>query len=268
MNHELFQRPAQFAKTQKKLLSRKVFSGSFRSPAADTGRNLALRKPAKASSTYTASHQIWASNVVDGSTSGNFNDLTCHSVENGDRNPWWQVDLQAVYRITRVQIVGRTDCCASEWLRDFSIEMYVKDPGVSLTRPWLCHYYKGVFKPSTQDIKCDSVVAGRFVKLSRSNVRDPEKTFQLCEVSVFGADTFAYFHKTNLSLTDAIVMTLPLGILHCSVICTTNPLCMAVKVVSDETPVCQLVYRSAHRVKGTTLTLSNFFVLTFSQLDV
>ncbi|XP_046578385.1 uncharacterized protein LOC124286098 [Haliotis rubra] len=237
--------------------------------AVDTGRNLALRKPAKASSTYTASYQIWASNVVDGSPSGNFNDLTCHSGENGDLNPWWQVDLQAVYRISRVQIVGRSDCCATEWLHDFSIEMYVEDPAVSVSiQPWLCHFYKGVFKPTTQDIKCDSVVAGRFVRLSRNNTRDPEKTLQLCEVSVYGPETYAYFRKTNLSLTDVIVTTLPLGILHCSVICTTNPLCMAVKVVSDGTPACQLVYRSVHRARETALTLSNFFVPTFSQLDV
>ncbi|XP_067674011.1 fucolectin-like [Haliotis asinina] len=229
----------------------------------DTGRNLALRKPANASSTYKGSFQIWASNVVDGSPSGNFFDLTCHSVESGDLNPWWQVDLQTVYRITRVQIIGRSDCCAKR-LYNFSIEMYLEEPSLSVSvQPRLCHYNKGVFRPTTQDIKCDSVVAGRFVRLSRKVTQHPEPPLALCEVSVFGPDTYAAdFRVTNLSLTDTIVLTLPLGILHCGVICTTNPLCMAVKVVNVGTPVCQLVYKSVHRSRGTTLTLLNFFVPT------
>ncbi|XP_046578386.1 fucolectin-like [Haliotis rubra] len=131
--------------------------------AVDSGRNLALRKPANASSTYTGSYQIWASNVVDGSPSGDFNDRTCHSGENGDLNPWWQVDLQAVYRISRVQIVGRSDG-RTEWLHDFYIEMYDGNPTVTVgVQPKLCHFYKGVFKPTTQDIKCDSVVSGRIL---------------------------------------------------------------------------------------------------------
>ncbi|KTG46949.1 hypothetical protein cypCar_00034073 [Cyprinus carpio] len=33
------------------------------------------------------------------------------SMTNADKDPWWRVDLLGVYRVTRVSITNRGDCC-------------------------------------------------------------------------------------------------------------------------------------------------------------
>ncbi|KAL0189935.1 hypothetical protein M9458_017034, partial [Cirrhinus mrigala] len=42
-----------------------------------------------------------AQNAIDGN----------RDITNWDRNPWWRVDLLDVYKITRVSITNRGDCC-------------------------------------------------------------------------------------------------------------------------------------------------------------
>ncbi|XP_048057798.1 uncharacterized protein LOC125275143 isoform X2 [Megalobrama amblycephala] len=70
-------------------------------------RNLALGATAVQSSTYP---QSGAQNAVDGNRNPIFSRQSC-SATNGDRNPWWRVDLLNVYKITRVSITNRGDCC-------------------------------------------------------------------------------------------------------------------------------------------------------------
>ncbi|XP_077096490.1 uncharacterized protein LOC143747552 [Siphateles boraxobius] len=65
-------------------------------------RNLALGATAVQSSTYG---QEGAQKAVDGNLG-----LCTHT--NFDREPWWRVDLGEVYRVTRVSITNRKDCCA------------------------------------------------------------------------------------------------------------------------------------------------------------
>ncbi|XP_048242988.1 fucolectin-like [Haliotis rufescens] len=189
--------------------------------------------------------------------------MTCHSVGYGDTNPWWQVDLQDVYRISRVEIVGRSDCCADR-LHDFTIDVYVDDPAVTVSaQPTLCHYYHGVFRPTTQDIMCDSVVAGRFVRLSGKKTPPAGDLFTLCEVSIYEPEKYAaHFRNTNVSLTGLTVAALPLDLLSCVVNCVTDPLCIAVKMVRHETRGCQLIHRHVDPARTTRLTLSNCFVPT------
>uniref|UniRef100_A0A673GWR1 Fucolectin tachylectin-4 pentraxin-1 domain-containing protein n=1 Tax=Sinocyclocheilus rhinocerous TaxID=307959 RepID=A0A673GWR1_9TELE len=51
-----------------------------------------------------------AQNAVDGNRQSSYALGSC-SVTNGDMNSWWRVDLLDVYRVTRVSITNRGDCC-------------------------------------------------------------------------------------------------------------------------------------------------------------
>lgn len=78
-----------------------------------TTTNLALNKPARQSSNYTA--KSVASMANDGSrVEKNFN-----HTEN-DTNAWWEVDLGAVSEISTIEVYNRTDCCSFR-LSDFHV---------------------------------------------------------------------------------------------------------------------------------------------------
>ncbi len=70
--------------------------------------NVAVNKPSTQSGTQLGSV---AGRANDGNTSGNY--WLDNSVSNTDwvNNPWWEVDLGAVYNIEEVNIWNRTDCC-------------------------------------------------------------------------------------------------------------------------------------------------------------
>ncbi|KAI2663084.1 Fucolectin-1 [Labeo rohita] len=51
-----------------------------------------------------------AQNAIDGKRQSILARRSC-SVTNGDKDPWWRVDLLDVYRVTRVIITNRGDCC-------------------------------------------------------------------------------------------------------------------------------------------------------------
>ena len=72
--------------------------------------NLALHKPAKQSSTFTwaeAGLNYSADLAVDGNNGTDFVVDKCTSTEGGDTNPWWLVDLRAIYTIKCVRIFNR-----------------------------------------------------------------------------------------------------------------------------------------------------------------
>ncbi|XP_058639042.1 uncharacterized protein LOC131544678 isoform X1 [Onychostoma macrolepis] len=71
-------------------------------------RNLALGGKAVQSTTYPELGA--AQNAVDGNRQSIYARGSC-SVTNGDRDSWWRVDLGDVYRVTRVSITNRGDCC-------------------------------------------------------------------------------------------------------------------------------------------------------------
>jgi hypothetical protein len=69
------------------------------SPSAWSQTNLALRKPATQSSTYSAAYP--ASLCVDGNRDGEF----CHT--DSEPNPWWQVDLQGNFALSEIVVYNR-----------------------------------------------------------------------------------------------------------------------------------------------------------------
>uniref|UniRef100_A0A8W8MSX8 Fucolectin n=1 Tax=Magallana gigas TaxID=29159 RepID=A0A8W8MSX8_MAGGI len=80
--------------------------------------NLALHKPAKQSSTLKWAGVAYSANLaVDGNNGTDFVVDLCTSTEGGDTNPWWLVDLQAMYSIRSVRIFNRG---MDEWGLDVS----------------------------------------------------------------------------------------------------------------------------------------------------
>lgn len=65
---------------------------------------LAKGKPAEQSSTFLTNSATLA---VDGNRGTNVIEGLCAHTGGGDINPWWRVDLQAVYSITSVKILNR-----------------------------------------------------------------------------------------------------------------------------------------------------------------
>ncbi len=78
--------------------------GGFGVTCAYAQTNLALHKPARQSSTYDSGYA--AANCVDGVKSGG---SPCHT--QNEKNPWWQVDLQGNYAVSRIVVSNREDCC-------------------------------------------------------------------------------------------------------------------------------------------------------------
>ena len=73
----------------------------------DVVYNLALGKPTAQSSQLGDASSYKA---VDGSTSGNFTDNSVTHTYN-QPNAWWQVDLEQISLIDRIEIWNRNDCC-------------------------------------------------------------------------------------------------------------------------------------------------------------
>ncbi|XP_064410085.1 fucolectin-like [Latimeria chalumnae] len=142
--------------------------------------NVALRGKATQSSVYTKQdgfHLGIAINGIDGNHNSNYflGSCTHTAIEN---NPWWRVDLLDVYRISRIVITNRGDCC-SERLNGAEIRI-----GNSLTNNGNHNPKCGTVASArlTMEFPCHSMT-GRYV-----NVYLPgnQKVLHLCEVEVFG----------------------------------------------------------------------------------
>nr|XP_034317190.1 neurogenic locus notch homolog protein 2-like [Crassostrea gigas] len=140
--------------------------------------NIALRKLAEQSSTFKDYN---ASYAVDGNRGTNHLVHKCTATADGDTNPWWRVDLQAVYSIISVRILNRGKdqyADVSFRLQDVSVTVGLTESDVNN----VCGFFAG---PGTLSqlvvIDCPTLPRGRFVKISKTT-----ETLTLCEVDVFG----------------------------------------------------------------------------------
>ncbi|XP_052694976.1 fucolectin-1-like [Crassostrea angulata] len=140
--------------------------------------NIALGKPATQSTTHT---EYIATYAVDGNRGTNVGVDKCAHTRGGDRNPWWSVDLQAVYTITSVRILNR----GIDQYGDMSFRLQDVTVTVGLTESDIntpCGFFAG---PGTASqlvvIDCPTSTKGRFVKISKIT-----EFLALCEVDVFG----------------------------------------------------------------------------------
>lgn len=71
--------------------------------------NVALEGKAFQSSTYNPLGE--PENAADGSSSANYLHGHCTHTEL-EINPWWTVDLEGEFRVHKVSVLNRGDCCA------------------------------------------------------------------------------------------------------------------------------------------------------------
>lgn len=140
--------------------------------------NLSFGRPAGQSSVAAGGNAALA---VDGYTDGDFSNgsVALTYVEN---QPWWQVDLQYVQRITSIQIWNRTDCCA-EQTSDFYVFVSDQPLPVDLQSAllgwyWNQHVVEQAGRPTTISVGR----AGRYVRIWKAGYGQ----LSLAEVQVFG----------------------------------------------------------------------------------
>ncbi|GMH44697.1 hypothetical protein BSKO_12649 [Bryopsis sp. KO-2023] len=139
---------------------------------------VSLRKTVRQSST---AYGGIAQRAVDGNANSMWAGKSCTHTGLAPKPVWWQVDLGKVFKLTRVKITNRGDCCWDR-LRDFSISVgntpaYAGSPrcvssgrqGRGETKEWPCK------------------LSGRYVTISIPRA----EYLTLCEVQVFasGAST-------------------------------------------------------------------------------
>ncbi|XP_025108177.1 uncharacterized protein LOC112572630 [Pomacea canaliculata] len=157
-------------------------------PSLPNTQNVALGKPAKASSLLNSTRHKAVSGPACLAVDGNRNTVftPCNRYPNGpncihtaedDREPYWEVDLGEVYSIANITVYWRK---------------IGKNVGVNVTVDGkLCHTFKDpVLNPST--ITCNKPLAGRTVKLSKSdNISKDDYYLIVCEVEVWARTTFS-----------------------------------------------------------------------------
>ncbi|HEX7376265.1 MAG TPA: discoidin domain-containing protein, partial [Pirellulales bacterium] len=82
------------------------------------GRNLARSGKATQKSTGYGGH---ASRVIDGNTSGSYDDGGASHTGNDISEPWWEVDLGDVYPLENIVVYNRTDGDFEKWLSGFTL---------------------------------------------------------------------------------------------------------------------------------------------------
>lgn len=65
----------------------------------------------------------YPSRAVDGNDSGVWSDGSVTHTSK-QQNPWWEVDLGGLHRITKIEVWNRTDTCCAERLNSFEITVY------------------------------------------------------------------------------------------------------------------------------------------------
>ncbi|KAI8486963.1 hypothetical protein Bbelb_352230 [Branchiostoma belcheri] len=142
------------------------------------GVNVALGKPAY----QTSTHDGPADRAVDGNTNGKYYHAgSCtHTVDvgGGETDPSWWVDLGQSYKVDRVVIFNRRDCC-QERLNPFNI--HIGDSAQVSENP-KCggNHHIDVNQPSIS-VSCQGMT-GRYVGV---RLPGPIRKLTLCEVQVF-----------------------------------------------------------------------------------
>jgi len=177
-------RLSQYASNTQYTLDRNCFL-SAKSPL-----NVALGKETFQSSSWDYGHPKHA---VDGNRDATYYHVSCSHTDTGtliQQVPaWWAVDLVNQYRVYRVIITNRGDCCP-ERLRDFSIGMTDISPAVrpisllnTADEGKIIGQYVGsppAGIPTNVTCNCDAHKAGRFLFIQQTNY----EPLTICELEV------------------------------------------------------------------------------------
>ncbi len=140
------------------------------------GKNLALKKPAKQSSLSKWSKPNDALGAVKGVKNGSFGFHTAKEV-----NPWWQVDLLDVYKLTQVWVYNRVNARA-ERSRTLTILLSLDGSEWKLVYANNNNVILGGIDTQPLIVSLDSIPA-RYVRLQLAE----ENCLHLDEVEVYGS---------------------------------------------------------------------------------
>uniref|UniRef100_A0A671RWP5 Fucolectin tachylectin-4 pentraxin-1 domain-containing protein n=1 Tax=Sinocyclocheilus anshuiensis TaxID=1608454 RepID=A0A671RWP5_9TELE len=103
----------------------------------------------------------------------------CSSTLN-ETNPWWRLDLRHIYRVNKVVITNRKDCCAERLNgTEICIGNSLENNG---TNNPICAVIPAIPAGESYSYSCDGM-EGRYLNLI---VPGDMKTLTLCEVKVYG----------------------------------------------------------------------------------
>ncbi|XP_051946157.1 uncharacterized protein LOC127617989 [Xyrauchen texanus] len=165
----------------------------------DLSGNFALGKNATQSSTW---YTWYAGHANDGNL-GLLQPSTACSSTNYHNNPWWRVDLHNVYKVNRVIVTNRADCCLDQVNgAKIIIGNSLENNGNSNS---ICAVIPSIVASESAIFDCD-YMEGRYVNLisPRNSTALP-----LCEVEVYGIGpwlkrSFVRIEfKSSASLTDS-----------------------------------------------------------------
>ncbi len=160
------------------------------------GVNVAQGKTATASSVWDTAAGSTPDKAVDGIAPASYPNIW-HS-GSGDRTPWLQVDLGAIFLVNEIVLWNRQDCCQNR-LRDITVQ--IQGPGHEVLFETLVNPGDVLGGPPTISIKLNVAVPGQFVRASRTedNVNltgDDQYLMQLAEVQVFAVAPLEAFNPT------------------------------------------------------------------------
>ncbi|KAL3878236.1 hypothetical protein ACJMK2_030601, partial [Sinanodonta woodiana] len=141
------------------------------------GRSLAYGRSGSQSST-TDNRDFGipvAARALDGDTNTSFPSMSCTHTLN-EMSPWWRVNLAVVYKIERIVLYGRSDCC-TERLSGFSLSFATN----SFFNPVFSHPM--TTPPLITEVITLSENQAQHVEIS---LKDITQALTLCEVFVFG----------------------------------------------------------------------------------
>uniref|UniRef100_A0A8C2BSJ5 Fucolectin tachylectin-4 pentraxin-1 domain-containing protein n=1 Tax=Cyprinus carpio TaxID=7962 RepID=A0A8C2BSJ5_CYPCA len=105
----------------------------------------------------------------------------CSSTLN-ETNPWWRLDLHHIYRVSKVVVTNRKDCCAEQINgTEIRIGNSLENNG---TNNSICAVIPAIPAGESYSYSCDGM-EGRYVNLI---IPGDMKTLTLCEVKVYGED--------------------------------------------------------------------------------
>ncbi|XP_051501834.1 fucolectin-7-like isoform X2 [Myxocyprinus asiaticus] len=140
--------------------------------------NLALGKNATQSSTW---YTWYAGHAIDGNRGLSQPSTWCSSTHY-QNNPWWRVDLHNVYKVSRVVVTNRADCCLDQVNGvKILIGNSLEDNGNNNS---MCAVIPSIAAGGSATFVCN-YMEGRYVNLisPRNSTALP-----LCEVEVYGID--------------------------------------------------------------------------------
>jgi len=128
--------------------------------------NVALGKPTNQSS---VSGGNTATNAVDGDTSNG-----SISETNNEIQPWWEVDLQAVYPIEEIEIWNRTDCCTARlsnyYILTSNSAFTSTDLATCLTDPEVNAYFQSATAGTPTTVNIDTTARYIRVQLQGTDI--------------------------------------------------------------------------------------------------